>query len=70
GMSYLVNTSMNKANLSGACLACSMMDGVRIRESVIERVDLTLLAARGLDITGSSQKGVIVERAKVQGLIK
>jgi len=32
-------------------------------------VDMTLLQARTLDITGSRQRGIIVERARIQGLI-
>jgi hypothetical protein len=51
-------------------LAGAVMEEVRITNSLLDRIDMTLVHARALDITGSKQRGIIVERARVQGLIK
>jgi hypothetical protein len=46
------------------------LEEVQITNSLLDHIDLTLVQARTLDITGSKQRGIIVERARIQGLIK
>jgi hypothetical protein len=46
------------------------MEEVQITNSLLDRVDLTLVKAQGLNVTGSKQNGIILDRAKIQGLTR
>ncbi|HPC46715.1 MAG TPA: pentapeptide repeat-containing protein, partial [Deltaproteobacteria bacterium] len=70
GLSCIVRTRFDTADLTRASFSCAMMEDVSIRRSILDHADMTLVQARRLDITGSRQQGLVVERARVQGLVR
>ena len=70
GLSRFRKASLNNANLTLACFAGCVMEEVQITNSLLDRVDLTLVKAQTLNVTGSKQNGIILDRAKIQGLTR
>jgi uncharacterized protein YjbI with pentapeptide repeats len=61
---------MNESGLTQTSFMSAFMEDVQMKCSILDRVDLTLVNAEGLDITGAMQRGIIMERAKVKNLTR
>jgi uncharacterized protein YjbI with pentapeptide repeats len=69
-LSRFTRITMNESGLTQTSFMSAFMEDVQMKCSILDRVDLTLVNAEGLDITGAMQRGIIMERAKVKNLTR